>query len=296
MYFLTGAQSSIKKGGSPQYDPSRSLGGYISETPVPSGELNSLFDVISSYTLEKHLTETIGIALVNLLDKPVTNVTMKIVTTKENIGSFKVAAVSIDGDMAMERIPNRYALPIIGEFHKADFIRAYVDLKVLQPAESGEQIVITPLNKIINVEEGGMEGTFDAFVLAFYNDENYDVVRMSDNVFRIVRRDEKIVVDEHLEYYTDGIFSGEFLGDMKTIEHGEVTIIDNEHELRPGEAVGLWIQRDVSGYRPLSNQKLIENFKNKVYKSEVENIEIVTDYEEVEEENYNEEYDHNDYS
>ena len=296
MYFLTGAQSSIKKGGSPQNDTSKSLGGYVSTTPVPNGELNAMFDLISQMTLEKRQPETIAIALVNQLDKPVNNVTMKVVTTVDNIASFKIAAVPINAEMAMEKIPNRYALPMVGNFYNADFIRAYVDLKVNRPAEAGEQIVITPMNIIVDVEEGGMEGTFDAFVNAFYNEDNYDVVRVSDNVFRIVRTDEKIVVNEQLGYYTDGIFNGEFLGVMKNGKTGEVVLIDNEHTLLPGKAIGIWIQRDISKYKPLSDQKLIENYKNKVFVNQQENIELVTNYNVVEETNYNEEYDHEDYS
>ena len=296
MYFLTGAQSSLTTGGSPQNDTSKSLGGYVATTPVPNGELNAMFDLISQMTLEKRQTETIAIALVNQLDKPVNNVTMKVVTTVDNIASFKIAAVPINAEMAMEKIPNRYALPMVGNFYNADFIRAYVDLKVNRPAEAGEQIVITPMNIIVDVEEGGMEGTFDAFVNAFYNENEYDVVRVSDNVFRIVRTDEKIVINEQLGYYTDGIFNGEFLGVMKNGKTGEVTLIDNEHILLPGKAIGIWIQRDISKYKPLSDQKLIENHKNKVFVNRQENIELVTNYNVVEETNYNEEYDHEDYS
>ena len=296
MFFLTGANSSMNKGGTAQNDPTKSLGGYVSTTPVPNGELNAMFDIISAFTLEKRQRETLGIALINKLDKPVNNVTMSIVTTKENIASFRIAAVPLSVDMAMEKIPNRYALPMVGEFHKADFIRAYVDLKVNRPAEKGEQIVITPMNIIIDVEEGGIDGTFDAFKNAFYNEDNYDVVRVSEDVFRIVRTDEKIVVDEELGYYTDGVFNGEFLGTMKNGATGVVTLIDDEHTLQPGQGIGIWLQRDISNYKPLSNEQLLENYKKKVVLSQDEQVELVTNYDIVEQTNYNEDYDHEDYS
>lgn len=296
MYFLTGANSSINKGGVPQNDPTKSLGGYISTTPVPNGELNVLFDLISAFTLEKNKRETIGIALVNRLDKPINNLTLSVVTEKENVASFKVAAVPIGNDMSMEKIPNRYAIPMIGEFYKADFIRAFVDLKVNRPAESGEQIVINPLNVVIDVEEGGIEGTFNAFVDAFYNEDFYKVIRVSEDVFRIVRTDEEIIVGEHFSYYSDGVFSGKFLGEMKNEETGVVIIIDNEHFLQPGQAVGIWIQRDIKRCKKITDSELIENYKKKVVLNQVEEVELVTNYNVVEQTNYNEEYDHEDYS
>lgn len=297
LYFLTGVNSSLTKGGVSQPDPTKSLGGYISTTPVPNGEFNALFDLISSFTLEKRKRETMGIAIINKLDKPINNLTIKIVVKESNIASFKIAAVPIGDDMAMEKIPNRYASPMVGEFHSANFQRAYIDLKVLRPAESGEQIAIYPINKIVDVEESGMEGTFDAFVSEFYNDDEYEVIRISDNVFRIACRDERIVNNEEFSYLSDGVFSGEFIGVMKNNEVGEVTIIGEEDKLYPGKAVGIWLQREVANYKKKSNEKLIEDYKKKVVVEQNEEVELVTNYNIVEENNYNpEEYNPRNYS
>lgn len=296
MYYLTGANSTLNKGGSPQNDASKSLGGYISTTPVPNGELNIIFDLLSVFTLEKKRKETIGIALINKFDKPVTNVTLKVVTKSDNVASFKVAAVPIGDDMAMEHIPNRYALPIMADFYSANFERAYVDLKITRPANAGEQIVLQPIGRVIDVEDGGMEGTFDAFVAAFVDDEHREVIRVSDNVFRIARTDEKIIENVAYSYYTDGVFSGEFLGVMKNRKTGEVTLINENEMLLPGKAIGIWIQRDITNYKPLNDKQLLENYKNKVHLNEEEDIELVTNYNIVEQKNYNQEYSQENYS
>ena len=47
MLYLTGATASLNKGGVAQDDPMKSLGGYISLSPVPNGAINTLFDYIS---------------------------------------------------------------------------------------------------------------------------------------------------------------------------------------------------------------------------------------------------------
>ena len=120
--YLTGANTSLRKSSeAPQTDTAKSLGGYVSSTPVPSGELNALFDLISAYTLEKKPRETIAVALINKLTQSIKDVTLKIVVEKDNIATFKVAAVALSESLSMEHIANRYAEPMAAEFHKVDF-------------------------------------------------------------------------------------------------------------------------------------------------------------------------------
>ena len=53
MLYLTGAASSLANSSeAPQTDVSKSLGGYISSSVVPNGNINALFDMISLMTLK----------------------------------------------------------------------------------------------------------------------------------------------------------------------------------------------------------------------------------------------------
>ena len=297
--FLTGAESSLVKSEfAPQNDAGKSLGGYVSSTPVSSGEVNALFDLISSYTLEKRKRETIALGLVNKLSQAVTNVTLKIVVDKENLATFRVAAVALNNSMAMEKIANRYAEPMSAEFHNADFQRASVDIEITNPASAGEEIALYPFNVSFEVSEGGIEGTWNAFENAFSNDSDYDVERISEKVFRVARRDES-VIDEPLtcSYITTAGFSANFKGKFQNGAVGEVTLIDSESQLAPESGIGLWIQRDLKSYKYPTNEKLIEDFKNKVENKDVETAEIVISYNLVEpQENYSEDYNQKDYS
>ena len=297
--FLTGAESSLVKSEvAPQNDAGKSLGGYVSSTPVSSGEVNALFDLISSYTLEKRKRETIALGLVNKLSQAVTNVTLKIVVDKENLATFRVAAVALNNSMAMEKIANRYAEPMSAEFHNADFQRASVDIEITNPASAGEEIALYPFNVSFEVSEGGIEGTWNAFENAFSNDSDYDVERISEKVFRVARRDES-VIDEPLtcSYIATAGFSANFKGKFQNGAVGEVTLIDSESQLAPESGIGLWIQRDLKSYKYPTNEKLIEDFKNKVENKDVETAEIVISYNLVEpQENYSEDYNQEDYS
>ena len=297
--FLTGAESSLVKSEvAPQNDAGKSLGGYVSSTPVSSGEVNALFDLISSYTLAKRKRETIALGLVNKLPQAVTNVTLKIVVDKENLATFRVAAVALNNSMAMEKIANRYAEPMSAEFHNADFQRASVDIEITNPASVGEEIALYPFNISFDVSESGIEGTWNAFENASSNDSDYDVERISEKVFRVARRDES-VIDEPLtcSYITTAGFSANFKGKFQNGAVGEVTLIDSESQLAPESGIGLWIQRDLKSYKYPTNEKLIEDFKNKVENKDVETAEIVISYNLVEpQENYSEDYNQEDYS
>ena len=279
MLYLTGADTSLTKSEvAPQNDAAKSLGGYVSSSPVPNAELNILFDLISAYTLEKRKRETLGIALMNTLQQSVTNVTLKVVMGKDTLASFKIAAVTLDPSLAMEHIYNRYAEPIAAEFHSADFQRASVDMEVLKPAGRGEEIALFPFNVTIEVHEDGIEGTWNAFDEAFMNDPTYEIQRVSESVFRISRRDEEVIEPTECSYITTAGFSARFDGEMRNGTTNEVVLVENGIELAPGSGIGLWIQRDLKNYRYPSNMQLIEEFKKKVVHEEEETAEIVIDY------------------
>lgn len=278
MLYLTGADTSLSKSQeNPQTDSSKSLGGYISSTPVPNAALNSLFDVISSYTLEKRQKETIAIGLINRFDKAVKNVELKIVTDENHLADFKVAAVSVSSDnYSMEHIANRYQEPLLAEFYNASFYRAAVDLKVNQYASEGEEIMLYPFNVSLEVKETGIEGTWNAFEEAFSNDETYKAIRISENVFRIERRDETVIEEPvSCSYISTNGFQAEFLGKFENKADNSVII---SNELEPNEAIGLWIQRTIKKNKYPSNEELLKEYKEKYIHETLEEVEVVISY------------------
>lgn len=278
MIYLTGAATSLAKTqDNPQSDASKSLGGYISSTPVPNAALNVLFDLISSYTLDKKPKETIAIGLINQFDKPVKDVELKIVTDENHEAIFKIAAVSVSSDdYAMEQIANRYQEPMLAEFYDASFYRAAVDLKIKQYASAGEEIALYPFNVSFEVKETGIEGTWLAFEEAFSNDETYTVKRISETIFRIERLDET-VLETPLEcsYITTEGFTAEFLGKLSNKADNGVII---KEELKPKEAVGIWIQRIIKKNHYPTNEELLKEYKDKYIRETVEEVEVILSY------------------
>lgn len=282
LLYLTGASTSlVKSEDNPQTDASKSLGGYISSTPAPNAALNSLFDMISSYTLEKKQKETIALGLINQLETAVKNVELKIVTDVDNVAAFKVAAVAVNSDnYRMESISSRYQEPMAAEFHDASFYRACVDLEVTQYAGKDEEIALYPFGISFVVQEEGWEGTWKAFEEAFSNDETYEIRRISERTYRIGRRDDTLLETPLKCFYitTEG-FTAEFLGELSNKADNTVLISE---QLEPKEAIGLWIQRDIKDASVPSNEQLLEDYKHHVIKETVEDVEIVISYDLVE--------------
>lgn len=296
MLYLTGAGASlVKTQDNPQTDAAKSLGGYISSTPVPNAALNSIFDLISAYTLEKRQKETIAIGLINQFDKEVKDVELKIVTDENHEAIFKIAAVAVSTDnYAMEHITNRYQEPMLADFYDASFYRAAVDLKINQYASAGEEIALYPFNVSFEVKETGIEGTWNAFEEAFSNDETYCVKRISETIFRIERRDETVLETPlDCSYINTEGFTAEFLGQLKNKADNYVLIKD---ALQPKEAVGIWVQRIIKKNRYPANEELIKEYKDKFVRETVEGVEIVISYNLIDVKNYQQDEYNEDYS
>ena len=294
MIYLTGAQAPLTKSGgaSPQSDVNKSLGGYVSSTPVPNGALNVVFDLISSYTLEKRTPETLAFALINKFDKPVKDVELKLVTDEGNLAMFKIAAVSVDSEtMAMEHIANRYEQPINAEFHDASFYRAAVDVRIVTPAVKGEEIVFYPMNVVVEAKESGLEGTWEAICDAFDDDDTYQAKRLTADTFRIERRDETVLSEPlPCSFISTEGSSFTFDGELRNKANNTVLLSD---ELAAGACIGIWVQRRIKRTNGLSNEEILKNYKDKFNYPTIEEVDLVINYNEVEDDkNYQEnEYD-----
>lgn len=277
MLYLTGASSSIAKTGeAPQDDPMKSLGGFVSSSPVPNAALNTLFDLVSMRTIKDKTKETIAIALVNKFDHAVSDVRLKVVGESDDICRFRVAAVPIDETYQMEHINNRYSEPLSAEFYDATFYRASVEVEIRKPGVKDEEIVFDPFDITATVEESGIEGTYQAISKAFSASEKYEVKRITLHRFRIVSKtDDTIETPLTCSYIaTDGA-EFEFDGKFQNAVNNEVVLTD---ELQPQQAVGIWLQRQVANTAEKSNRELIKDFDNHIVADTVETIELSINY------------------
>lgn len=276
MLYLTGASSSSKSNEAPQDDTMKSLGGYISSSPVPNGALNALFDLVSVKTIKERNKETVAIGLINKFDDAVSDVSLKIVGEQDNVCCFKIAATTVDKNYCMEHISNRYAEPINAEFYDATFFRGSVDVEIITPAVSGEEIAFEPFGIIATVAASGTEGTYEAVSKAFSRSEEYRVKRLTETTFRIERRDDT-VVDPVVDCYVLSSENSKFVfsDKFKNVKQNSVFLTER---LEPGEAIGIWIQRTVSDEVEKTDEELLKDYSDKRKVETTEEVELVINY------------------
>lgn len=281
MLYLTGANTSLaKSGGSAiQPDPSKSLGGYASSNQVPSSAVNSLFDLISVLTLEKMQKETIGICLINKFPKGAKNISLKVIADDNNLTEFKVAAVAMGVDLAMERIASRYQEPMMAEFYNASFYRAGVNIKITNPAAVGEEFVLYPFDVNCTAFAADFYGTYSAIDEAFENTD-WTVKRLTEDTLRIERLDEQVVSGtEACSFISDGNVGFNFDGNYRNNADNSVILVDSEGTLAPEAGIGIWLQRIIKKSSNKSDEVLVKEFKEKTVILTTEEVEIVIDYE-----------------
>ena len=280
--FLTGATSSLRKSDvAPQADPNKSLGGWVSSSPVPNAALNELFDLVSTGMLSDRPKETLALGLINQLSVPVTNVRLSIVVGNRPVCEWRIAATALSEDLRMESIPNRYSEPLSAVFYDATFQRASVEFEIIGEPIEGDQFLILPLSITIDVIEKGVKGFWNGLKTACKQSPIYVAERLSDRRFRISYADETIVSKDGIECrcVKDSDADINFIGKMRNGSTNSVILVDSENRIAPGDGIGLWLQREVSSdwERP-TDQELIEMKKRGEILPTVEQAEVVITY------------------
>ena len=138
-YYYTGADAY----NAAQTDKDKSLGGYVSSSPLPNDIVGALFGDISNYTISNKLRETKAVVLKNQTGSDATSIT----TWFENLSThpyinLEIAAVSLYEDttctpskFSMEQIINMRATPISATFYSPSEVGSAVGLGDLAPGE-----------------------------------------------------------------------------------------------------------------------------------------------------------------
>lgn len=131
-YYFTGADNYLDA----QVDKDKSLGGYVSSSPIPNDLLGALFGDISAYTVEKKFKDTKAIVIKNETGAAITGITTYF-TNQATVPFLKIeiAAVQLTEDtsctpskFSMEKIINMRSTPINAVFAEPVDIGSAVSL------------------------------------------------------------------------------------------------------------------------------------------------------------------------
>jgi len=241
-----------------QKDISKSLGGFISSTSVPNGQLNVLFGDVSIYGEENSTQETIAIFLKNDSKDEISNLILQQIYNNnlgvdDNLCKFEWAVVEPNEQGFIERIGNRSEIPFDADFFEPKARREDCILKIITPSQIGDVIEI--LGVEITNATNTKEGNVLEIVKAFENNNEFIVLpKNEDSIY--IRRIEIIQTNNPVSITTNGTLTHQPTNFSGFLDNG----YEISESLKPGEFIGLWIKRKITKKSNISVETLEKEY------------------------------------
>ena len=249
--------------GDTQVNPIKSLGGNISSTLIPYGNLNDLFNDVSNKTIQESLRETKAFFIKNDKTLKQVNVSMFCEYPENRKLEFKVACVK---GQTIELLQSSLDIPYNLTFYDFDVTFANTTLIIGNNLVVGEETIIEGVSIIVKDEN--IQNYISDVLKAFKTDERYTLSQTGEN--KILMKHKKfgeftntpVIVTQNVGSITAEPFSGGY--------DGGVSLGD----LEPGESFGVYLQRIPTGYNNHKTREeyleMYEEFRDSGYK-EIQN-------------------------
>ncbi len=204
--FYTGASSDLKE----QRLSVKSLGGFISSSPVDNGVSEAFFSDLSQTSIAQDLPEYRMFALKNEGSSDITNLKIYYEYKEEN-PSIDISFAAIEPSKSnnnggaciftFEKIPNGNSAPIYSQkFYSADSSFASQKVFLATPAITGEKITFLGVQTKASSGNLSLTDTYKLIEKAFKNNENYLVqyVLRTDTTRNPTTGDELTTTTEYL--------------------------------------------------------------------------------------------------
>lgn len=225
----------------PQKDSNRSLGGQMSNTPIPNSKLNAIFTDLSK-NMTKGSKNTYAIFLFNDSDKTYLDVNIQQIYQNYNGKDvnecvFRFAVVEPNDKGSIELIGNNLEEPYYADFFEPITKREQAYITFTASAIKGE--TLTFLGKTFTTSGHNYDTLIPDFINAFKNDDNYEIYRLGVNKMTVKKK--KLTFNQNEDLTISGSFFIQYQKEDFSGLQGETIIYE---ELEPGKAIGLWIQRE----------------------------------------------------
>lgn len=230
-----------------QREAKKSLGGYISSTPVPNKKLNSLFSEISSYDLsDEGGFEVIAIFLKNDSKEPMINIeiesfSQRVLGDDLNLCDFEFSISELSEKGGIELIGSPQEEPYYVNWFKCESSYEDCIIELKHQGNVGEEFFIFDL-------EGKFEGfTFEDSIrdiLKVLNDSGEFIATNIKSGFIHIIRKEHVITNANSNFVSSGDARIKEDVNLSNGKDGKVIIYD---ELLPNDSLGIWIKRTVNG-------------------------------------------------
>lgn len=123
-----------------QKNANNSIGGFLSNTPIPNGLKNNIFSFVTNYSLSNSNPETKLIGLWNNSEKNYENVTVKFIVPENSIFDYEIALVyptDCDGSDKYEVLSSSSSIPYYAVLEALNNNEDYIIGKILSDKSVG---------------------------------------------------------------------------------------------------------------------------------------------------------------
>lgn len=238
-----------------QNDVTKSLGGFMSSTPIPNNRIGALFSGVSMYNLKERLPETMAFFIYNDTGSDITNLTVQQIYQNKlgepiNVCNFDWAVVQPNENFSIEKIGNKMEQPFNATWFNPETIYQNLELTINEAIDNGSNATILGSTFQINDVES-IEDTVDAVIAFFKNSLNFRFEKLSENKILITNLSTTgYIGGVSLISSTQGAISNTAIFD--DIVDGRTIIGD----LEDGKAIGVWLRRSFNEVEKLDCEEL----------------------------------------
>ena len=237
----------------PQNDPKKSLGGYLSSTEVPNGRLNNIFNDISPVSKQFNYEEVKGVFIKNTTGAAVNNVT--VYSTEGTNTDFKIQlSATTAANFKMEQIGSSKDTPLYGDFYNVGINYSKSLCTITGTLTPNTDVIIA--GRYVTV---GSTSDNDAFIQnainVFSTDSTLQIVKVNSTKFYIVYRE--------IGNYTQnpGVISENTVITSTNYSGGEDNSVLISNSLANNGYIALWLKKIIKPGAGLTDEELYAAFK-----------------------------------
>jgi hypothetical protein len=166
-----------------QNSPLKSLGGYISSTPIPNGKVESVFSVLSNSMLNGETDETKVVFLKNDSGEDLKGVLIYSLKPEDSIVNITIGASLAN---QVELLNSSSDKPYDVDFFDVSVVFAKSLVKVNNSLVLGEKVVIEGVEVLVTNIIPTL--FIDSVIKAFRMNQEHSIIRKSDNEFYIEKK------------------------------------------------------------------------------------------------------------
>lgn len=216
--------------------PSKSLGGWISSSPLRNDDINNLFEDISILDIEQKTKQIKGLFLKNTTNATISNPNISIKT----LPGYKIELATVvpgENGTYIEKIENSQQSPIYAQFVGFNVTYSSCILTILTPSVGVENLELLGEDLVTDNSIVTIEDLVDFIVTQFEYNTSYKITKTESNKFKVESLN-KIPTTTLVNLISDGNATS----DSQNLSGGVNNSQTINISLDANETLGMWLK------------------------------------------------------